>query len=132
VTFSNDNSKPGDSNFSPNEQFTVGVPLLVPAGYVHPRAYRFSASGHEFDMTSQLFDGIDPVANFLDASFLNDNGNTPLAAVADLAIVKDGSTIISDPVPMPEPSTLALLGSGLLGLALLPRRRGARRVKPEG
>jgi hypothetical protein len=50
--------------------------------------------------------------------------------VADLAIVTNGTTIISDPVPMLEPSTLALLGSGLLGLALLRRRRGARRVDP--
>jgi hypothetical protein len=130
MTFSNDNSKPGDSNFSPNEQFTVGVPLLVPAGFVHPRGYTFSASGHEF--ANGLFDGIDPVANFLMASFMNDN-NEQLAPAfnADLAIVKNGSTIISDPVPMPEPSTLVLLGSGILGLALLRRRRRAQTIAPD-
>jgi hypothetical protein len=123
MTFSNDNSKPGSSKFNPNEQFTVGVPLLVPADLLP--AYLFSASGHEF--ADGLFDGIDPVANFLDASFLNDNNNNPLAAVADLAIVVDGSTIISDPVPTPEAPTLALLGSGLLGLVLLRPRHGVRR-----
>jgi hypothetical protein len=133
LTFSNDNSHPGASNFSLNEQFTVGIPLLVPAAFLDTTltgspAYKFSASGHEF--ANGLFDGIDPVANFLHASFLNDNNNNLLAAVADLAIVTNGTTIISDPVPMLEPSTLALLGSGLLGLALLRRRRSARRVDP--
>jgi hypothetical protein len=133
MTFSNDNSKPGDSNFSPNEKFTVGVPLLVPADFLNPQppgpAYLFSASGHEF--ANGLFDGIDPVANFLEASFLNDDKNNLLAAIADLAIVIDGSTIISDPVPMPEPSTLALLGSGFLGLGLLRRRLRARQIDPD-
>jgi hypothetical protein len=123
ITLSNDNSNPASMNFSPNEQFTVGIPLLVPADLLP--AYLFSASGHEF--ANGLFDGIDPVANFLDASFLNDNDANLLAAVADLAIVIDGSTIISDPVPTPEAPTLALLGSGLLGLVLLRRLRGARR-----
>ncbi|MBL8838341.1 MAG: PEP-CTERM sorting domain-containing protein [Alphaproteobacteria bacterium] len=31
-----------------------------------------------------------------------------------------------DPVVVPEPSTLALIGSGLLGYALLRRRRSPR------
>jgi len=135
ITFSNDNSHPGGSNnFSPNEQFTVGVPLLVPAAFLDPTppgpAYLFSASGHNF--TDDLFDGIDPVANFLDASFVSDNSGTNLllAAVADLAIVRNGTTIISDPVPMPEPPTLALLGSVLLGLALLRRWLSTRRIDP--
>jgi PEP-CTERM motif len=134
LTFSNDNSNPGNMNFSPNEKFTVGVPLLVPAAFLNTGlpgspAYKFSASGHEF--ASGLFDGIDPVANFLDASFLNDNNNNPFAAVADLAIVTNGTTIISDPVPTPEASTLALLGSGLFGLALLRRRLRARPNDPD-
>jgi hypothetical protein len=127
MTFSNDNSNLSSSNFGANEQFTVGVPLLVPADLLP--AYLFSASGHEF--ANGLFDAIDPVANFLDASFLNDNNNNPLAAVADLAIVVDGSTIISDPVPTPEASTLALLGSGLFGLVLARRRLRARQIDPD-
>jgi PEP-CTERM motif len=134
LTFSNDNSNPGSMNFSPNEKFTVGVPLLVPAAFLNTGlpgspAYKFSASGHEF--ASGLFDGIDPVANFLDASFLNDNNNNPFAAVADLAIVTNGTTIIADPVPTPEASTLALLGSGLFGMALLRRRLRPRPNDPD-
>jgi len=119
ITFSNDNSAPGANNFSPNEQFTLGIPLLIPADL--QAAYLFSASGHEF--TSGLFDGINPVASFLDASFLDNPGNVVTAVIADLAIAFDGSTILSDPVSTQEPSTLLLFGSSLIGLALLYRRR---------
>jgi hypothetical protein len=123
ITFSNDHSNPGATGFNPNLSFTLGVPLLVPAD-LQP-AYIFSASGHEF--TSGLFDGIGPVASFLDASFVDNTGDLLAAVHADLAIAFDGSTILSDPAlnpaATPEPSTLALLGGGLLGLAFLRRRR---------
>jgi hypothetical protein len=119
ITFFNDNSNPGASNFNPNEKFTLGIPLLIPAD-LQP-AYIFSASGHEF--TSGLFDGINPVASFLDASFVDDAGNLVAAVNADLAIAFDGSTILSDPVLAPEPSTIVLFGSGLVGLAFYYRRR---------
>ena len=115
------------ATFGPTEQFTVGIPLLVPADFLNPTApgpaYLFSASGYGFDPAAGLFDGIDPVANFLDANFLNDAGNPVDAAYADLAIAFDGSTILSDPVPAPEPATIALLGGGLASLAWLRRRR---------
>jgi hypothetical protein len=115
------------ANFSPNEVLTLGIPLLVPAVFLNPQppgpAYIFSASG--FPFASGLFDGINPVASFLDASLLNDANNLLAAVNADLAIAANGRTIISDPVPTPEPSTLVLVGCGLLVLTLLRRRRGA-------
>jgi len=103
--------------------FDLGAPLLVTAdlapGLPSPRY-----AGFEFDPTDGLFEGIDPVATFLTASFA-DNSSDPLAVVADLAITESGNTILSDPLPELEPSTLALLGGSLWGLALLRRRPGA-------
>lgn len=108
-------------NFSPNAIFSVDIPLLITSDLTP--AYLISASGHEF--APGLFDGIDPVASFLNANFIND-GNDLLAAVkADLAIAFNGTTILSDPVPTPEPSTLMLVGGSVLALGLLLRRRAA-------
>jgi hypothetical protein len=107
-------------DFSPNAIFSLDLPLLITSD-VAP-AYSFAAGGHEFDVPNSLFDGIDPIASFLDASFVNDS-NDPPAFHVDMAIAIDGSTVLSSPIP--EPASLALLGGGLLAFALLRRRRAA-------
>jgi hypothetical protein len=108
-----------------SEVFDLKIPLIGVGNLL-----TFPATGHEFDMTSGLFDGINPIASFLNASFLDNADNLLAAFNADLAIAFDGSTIMSDPVPMLEPSSLALLGSGLLWLELLRRRLSPRQIDP--
>jgi PEP-CTERM motif len=109
-------------SFASTPTFDLDVPLVVPTSF----NYLFTAQGFEFDPTDGHFDGVNPIASFLDASFLDDAGD-PSAFNADLAIAFDGTTILSAPVPAPEPSSLVLLGGGLLALAWRSRRvrRGA-------
>ena len=73
------------------------------------------------------FIGFDSLASFLNARFADNNGDISPAMVSDLAIALDGSVLLSVPAPLPvtapEPTTLVLLGNGVIGFAVLRRRR---------
>ncbi len=99
--------------------------LLVPLIGVGNLIALSPAPGSGFEFANGLFDGIDPIASFFDASLANNSGDLLNAMTGNLAIAFDNTTITSDPVPTPEPTSLALLGGGLLGIALLYRRRVA-------
>jgi hypothetical protein len=107
-------------------EFDLEAPLLITSDLAP--AYSFTAPGFEFDPVDGIFEGIDPVATFLTANFVND-ANDPLADHADLAVGTKGGTYLSDPTPTPEPTTTALLGGGLAGFGLLRWRRAADRRK---
>ncbi|MGH7061444.1 MAG: hypothetical protein ACREFH_13735 [Stellaceae bacterium] len=98
-----------------NEIFSLDIPLI---GF--DNLLTFPAAGFRF--ADGLFEGIDPIASFLDGSFADDNGGLVHAFHADLAIAFDGTTLLSDPLPAPEPPGLALIGAALLALALVRRR----------
>jgi len=84
-----------------------------------------SAPGVAFDGNHLI--GFDPLASFLNERFADNNGDISPAMVSDLAIALDGSVLLSVPAPLPvaahEPTTLVLLGNGVIGFAVLRRRR---------
>lgn len=98
-----------------NEIFSLDIPLI---GF--DNLLEFPAAG--FGFADGLFEGIDPIASFLDGSFADDNGDLVHAFHADLAIAFDGTTLLSDSLPAPEPPGLVLIGGALLALALVRRR----------
>jgi hypothetical protein len=95
--------------------------LSVPAGTVADRSLSFL--GVVFDAGEQIFrvritTGTDPLA-----SGTNDNpgGGVDLVAMDDF--------IFGEPTAVPEPTTLAVLGAGLIGLGAARRRRGGKASK---
>jgi len=104
-------------------EFNLTVPMMVISDIDQP--FFVSAPGVAFD--GNHFIGFDSLASFLNARFADNNGDISPAMVSDLAIALDGSVLLSVPAPLPvtapEPTTLVLLGNGVIGFAVLRRRR---------
>jgi hypothetical protein len=109
-----------------NEVLDLGIPLIgfdALVGNTFPPDDLFAPpQGFGFDAADGLFDGIDPIASFLDAGFADDNGDLVHAFHADLAIAFDGTTLLSAPLPASEPPALVLIAGALLALGLVRRR----------
>jgi PEP-CTERM motif len=78
-----------------------------------------------FTLATLTFDGVGPGSSTLGLSIvaLGDALGEPLTAEVRSALV----TVVSEAVPVPEPGTLALVASGLVGLGAAARRRRRRR-----
>ena len=102
---------------SPNSSFNVTQQLLLTPGV--PVEIFLLASSGSFDTPGNSFASaqVDPYI-YIDPSFAN----------ADQYSIEVSAGVGNSPPPVPEPSTLALLGTGALGLVGVARRKGAGQV----
>ena len=91
----------------------------VPTGFVDPYGPPYSFNQFvSFDITGGFVDG----TNTLTFVVMNGNGTTDLAGPTGLIVNIDSATAS----PVPEPASIALLGSGLLSVAGMARRKFRR------
>lgn len=110
----------GPSTLSANNHLLIelGVPLRIPAGFADPNG---RLPGNGINPATGLYD---PDPAFWGAGIAN-NGVDPPASAAFFQILPTGQVVINPvgPAPVPEPSTLMMLGAGLATGALALRRR---------
>lgn len=90
-------------------QFDIAADLDIFGAITCSAANLSSCVGESFD------------ANFLDTADISFN------APADVTVLS-ASGVFPDTIPAPEPASLTILGSGLLGLAVIRRRKRAART----
>ena len=105
---------------------------LIPAGWRVKETTYYSSSDALYSGTllaSHLFSSASAAVNFVDPALVG-AGPYSLTEVYTIAAKAGGGTTNNtiDLTPVPEPSTLAVLGAGLLALAFLRRRFSASKI----